>query len=222
MGRHRSPSEPEPGGRSARNAEPRQSDARQMVSWTADRDGATTATAATRGLRSASGEFARASARRWRSPIGVPDRARHDGRGAGAGDALVAGADPAGGGELPDLRDAGWSASTSRRWPRSRRRPRRSTPTSASSRGRRPTRSSPPPTAVVAGAYDDQFPIDVFQTGSGTSSNMNVNEVIATLAERDARRAGAPERPCQRVAVVQRRVPVVDPPGRDRGAGAAT
>ena len=35
---------------------------------------------------------------------------------------------------------------------------------------------------VVAGAHDDQFPIDVFQTGSGTSSNMNVNEVIATLA----------------------------------------
>jgi fumarate hydratase class II len=36
--------------------------------------------------------------------------------------------------------------------------------------------------SVVAGAHDDQFPIDVFQTGSGTSSNMNVNEVIATLA----------------------------------------
>ena len=32
------------------------------------------------------------------------------------------------------------------------------------------------------GKHDDQFPIDVFQTGSGTSSNMNVNEVIATLA----------------------------------------
>ena len=36
---------------------------------------------------------------------------------------------------------------------------------------------------VAAGNHDDQFPIDVFQTGSGTSSNMNVNEVIATLAE---------------------------------------
>jgi fumarate hydratase class II len=36
---------------------------------------------------------------------------------------------------------------------------------------------------VAAGAHDDQFPIDVFQTGSGTSSNMNANEVIATLAE---------------------------------------
>ncbi len=35
---------------------------------------------------------------------------------------------------------------------------------------------------VANGEFDDQFPIDVFQTGSGTSSNMNANEVIATLA----------------------------------------
>jgi fumarate hydratase class II len=35
---------------------------------------------------------------------------------------------------------------------------------------------------VAAGRHDDQFPVDVFQTGSGTSSNMNANEVIATLA----------------------------------------
>jgi fumarate hydratase class II len=35
---------------------------------------------------------------------------------------------------------------------------------------------------VAAGDHDDQFPIDVFQTGSGTSSNMNANEVIAALA----------------------------------------
>ena len=35
---------------------------------------------------------------------------------------------------------------------------------------------------VVAGAHDDQFPVDVFQTGSGTSSNMNANEVIANRA----------------------------------------
>jgi fumarate hydratase, class II len=39
--------------------------------------------------------------------------------------------------------------------------------------------------AVAAGQHDDQFPIDVFQTGSGTSTNMNVNEVIATLAGED-------------------------------------
>ena len=37
-------------------------------------------------------------------------------------------------------------------------------------------------TQVVEGRHVDQFPIDVFQTGSGTSTNMNVNEVLATLA----------------------------------------
>ncbi|HEY5318473.1 MAG TPA: lyase family protein, partial [Solirubrobacteraceae bacterium] len=35
---------------------------------------------------------------------------------------------------------------------------------------------------IAAGDFDDQFPIDVFQTGSGTSTNMNANEVMATLA----------------------------------------
>ncbi|MBM7771907.1 fumarate hydratase class II [Actinokineospora baliensis] len=39
-------------------------------------------------------------------------------------------------------------------------------------------------TEVADGAHDEHFPIDVFQTGSGTSSNMNANEVIATLASR--------------------------------------
>lgn len=38
--------------------------------------------------------------------------------------------------------------------------------------------------AVAAGEHDDAFPVDVFQTGSGTSSNMNMNEVLATLASR--------------------------------------
>lgn len=37
---------------------------------------------------------------------------------------------------------------------------------------------------VIAGKHDKEFPIDVFQTGSGTSSNMNTNEVVATLATR--------------------------------------
>ncbi|SDJ62495.1 class II fumarate hydratase [Billgrantia gudaonensis] len=45
--------------------------------------------------------------------------------------------------------------------------------------------------AIVDGQHDDQFPVDVFQTGSGTSSNMNVNEVIATLASRDGLSVGA-------------------------------
>src|SRR5215469_5753133 len=39
--------------------------------------------------------------------------------------------------------------------------------------------------AVARGNHDDQFPIDTFQTGSGTSSNMNANEVIAHLAGDD-------------------------------------
>ena len=38
---------------------------------------------------------------------------------------------------------------------------------------------------IAAGEFDDQFPIDVFQTGSGTSSNMNANEVIAAIAGED-------------------------------------
>jgi fumarate hydratase class II len=45
---------------------------------------------------------------------------------------------------------------------------------------------------VAAGDHDDQFPVDVFQTGSGTSSNMNMNEVLATLA---ADRLGRPVHP---------------------------
>ena len=66
--------------------------------------------------------------------------------------------------------------------------------------------------AVAAGEQDDQFPIDVFQTGSGTSSNMNANEVIANAR----RRRGPPQRPRQHGAVLQRRLPVGGPPG---GAG---
>src|SRR5881396_317978 len=41
-------------------------------------------------------------------------------------------------------------------------------------------------TEVAAGRWDPEFPIDVFQTGSGTSSNMNANEVIARLASRSS------------------------------------
>jgi fumarate hydratase class II len=47
-------------------------------------------------------------------------------------------------------------------------------------------------TEVAAGEHDEQFPVDVFQTGSGTSSNMNANEVIAHLA---AQRLGSPVHP---------------------------
>ncbi|MGC3956343.1 MAG: class II fumarate hydratase [Propionicimonas sp.] len=53
---------------------------------------------------------------------------------------------------------------------------------------------------VIAGQHDDQFPIDVFQTGSGTSSNMNTNEVVATLA---TRRLGSPVHPNDHVNASQ-------------------
>lgn len=45
---------------------------------------------------------------------------------------------------------------------------------------------------IIAGEHADQFPIDVYQTGSGTSSNMNMNEVLATLATRDLGRTVHP------------------------------
>ncbi|UCR88998.1 class II fumarate hydratase [Mycetocola spongiae] len=45
---------------------------------------------------------------------------------------------------------------------------------------------------IIAGEYADQFPIDVYQTGSGTSSNMNMNEVLSNLA---TTRLGAPVHP---------------------------
>jgi fumarate hydratase, class II len=54
--------------------------------------------------------------------------------------------------------------------------------------------------AVAGGEHDDAFPVDVFQTGSGTSSNMNANEVIATLA---ARRLGRPVHPNDHVNASQ-------------------
>ena len=43
---------------------------------------------------------------------------------------------------------------------------------------------------VAAGNWDDEFPIDVYQTGSGTSSNMNMNEVLATIANERTGGAG--------------------------------
>jgi fumarate hydratase, class II len=65
---------------------------------------------------------------------------------------------------------------------------------------------------VMDGAHDDQFPVDVFQTGSGTSTNTNANEVIAHLAtgflaqgseDGRSRRPGASERPRQLRTVVE-------------------
>src|ERR1700722_15382826 len=53
---------------------------------------------------------------------------------------------------------------------------------------------------VAGGEHDGEFPLDVFQTGSGTSSNMNANEVIATLA---ARELGRPVHPNDHVNASQ-------------------
>ena len=53
---------------------------------------------------------------------------------------------------------------------------------------------------VAEGDWDDQFPVDVFQTGSGTSTNMNMNEVIANLA---AERLGRPVHPNDEVNASQ-------------------
>ncbi len=53
---------------------------------------------------------------------------------------------------------------------------------------------------LIAGRHHDQFPVDTYQTGSGTSSNMNINEVLATLATRFA---GAPVHPNDHVNMSQ-------------------
>jgi fumarate hydratase class II len=53
---------------------------------------------------------------------------------------------------------------------------------------------------VAAGRHDDQFPVDTFQTGSGTSTNMNVNEVLARLA---GQRLGSPVHPNDQVNASQ-------------------
>jgi len=54
---------------------------------------------------------------------------------------------------------------------------------------------------VAAGRYDGEFPVDVYQTGSGTSSNMNMNEVLAHLANDRLGRVGPAGRPGSKVTV---------------------
>ena len=56
---------------------------------------------------------------------------------------------------------------------------------------------------VATGEYDEHFPIDVFQTGSGTSSNMNTNEVLATLATRSLESQGIEVHPNDHVNASQ-------------------
>ena len=79
---------------------------------------------------------------------------------------------------------------------------------------------------VIAGRHDAEFPLVVWQTGSGTQTNMNVNEVIANRAsELLGRRAGhgpegSPQRSCQHGPVVERCLPHGDAcRGRDGARG---
>ena len=77
----------------------------------------------------------------------------------------------------------------------------------------RPTRSSTAADEVIDGTLDDHFPLYVWQTGSGTQTNMNVNEVISNRAiellggAAGIEDSGASERPRQHVAVLERHVP---------------
>ena len=86
--------------------------------------------------------------------------------------------------------------------------------------GRRRRRSPRPPARSRRASHDAEFPIDVFQTGSGTSTNMNTNEVIATLAGASA----GPSRCTPTTTSTPRSrsndvFPTVDPRRRDRGRG---
>jgi hypothetical protein len=75
---------------------------------------------------------------------------------------------------------------------------------------------------VLAGRWDSEFPLVVWQTGSGTQTNMNVNEVLANRAseilggERGEKRLVPPERRRQPRPVHERRLPHRDPRGRHR------
>ncbi len=118
--------------------------------------------------------------------------------------------------ELPDLRPADAAAVHSRGLSdqgRGRARERR---TRSARAAHRATPSRPRSHEVRSGVHDDQFPIDVFQTGSGTSTNMNANEVLATLASRTADVAGQSERPRQHEPEFERRHP-----HRDSSVGGA-
>ena len=85
--------------------------------------------------------------------------------------------------------------------------------------------SSPPPTRCCQGQLRDQFVVDVYQAGAGTSHNMNVNEVLANRAaellggRRGELLARAPQRSRQHGPVDQRRLPDGDAAGAAHGDG---
>ena len=100
-------------------------------------------------------------------------------------------------------------------------RPRASSPTDKADADRRA-----PPTRSSTASSTTQFPLCVWQTGSGTQTNMNVNEVIANRAielaggELGSQDADPPQRRRQHVAVVERHLPDGDAHRRRRGARA--
>ena len=57
---------------------------------------------------------------------------------------------------------------------------------------------------VSEGQHLEDFPVDVFQTGSGTSSNMNMNDSTGNAGRREINNAHQPQRPCQYGAIQQR------------------
>jgi fumarate hydratase class II len=75
---------------------------------------------------------------------------------------------------------------------------------------------------VAAGNWDAQFPIDVYQTGSGTSSNMNANEVIATLANRAGKAGKTAVHPNDHVNQGQSSNDVIPTALRDRRSAGGT
>ena len=119
-----------------------------------------------------------------RMPWRLSHRARLDGRGAGADDARWGAQTQRAVENFPISGGRSTARSIARARARSRARPRAVNGGSRRPSRRRtsPTRSTTPPPRWRAAWHDDQFPIDVFQTGSGTSSNMNMNEVLAGLA----------------------------------------
>ena len=112
----------------------------------------------------------------------VPHRTRSARRAAGPGRRVLRRPDGARGRELPHQRPARARRSRHRHHPRQESRGRSQRARSAGSTPTSPTRSSRPPTRSSPARLRDQFVVDVYQAGAGTSHNMNANEVLANRA----------------------------------------
>ena len=150
----------------------------------------------------------------------LPDRARQLRRDRSGRRCAVGRADRAGAAQLPVERHDACPQDSSPRSRSSRPPPPAPTPSSACCPPTSPRPSPMPRLEIVARAsMPSQFPLDVFQTGSGTSTNMNANEVIATSREQSL---GKPVHPNDHVNMCQSSndvIPSADPPER-RARGA--